>query len=475
MHEKKQHRSARSRFQINPLSVRLLLVMVGLFAFSGTMILMLNLPGYHQQEVEKRMRELTYIAEINVLEDRLGRSLTPIEPGCGIRLTLASGESGWFGDAAAREAIRGEMPLRWRSDFFEQAGLAISGLIGSNQNYSFYQLDARQLAQQGVHSQINNLGELKIILPPDAMTAPLRRYLLQGLALVIGLAILIGIPFAIVIEWLVIFPLRRMVSDMTAFARDPYGNSSSQTVLTHQNIISEARDAFDTMTTATRNELVQRDKLASLGEAVAKINHDMRNVLSSAMLLSDTLEQSKDPRVASAGPVVSQAIQRAVDLCSNMLVYLQQPKPVQTSPVEMAKLISEIQTGIGTTIHYSGPAMLVVDGGEFFRLLHNLVSNAASAGATQIEITVWRAGQLTIIDITDNGPGMTAAARKTLFKPFAGSTRGSSGLGLSIARDIALAHGGDLRLSRSNADGSEFRLRLPVTVLGKEGRRRWWQ
>ena len=57
-----------------------------------------------------------------------------------------------------------------------------------------------------------------------------------------------------------------------------------------------------------------------------KINHDMRNVLATAVLLSDSLENSKDPKVASAGPVVSQAIQRAVDLCSHMLLYLKQPE-----------------------------------------------------------------------------------------------------------------------------------------------------
>ena len=62
---------------------------------------------------------------------------------------------------------------------------------------------------------------------------------------------------------------------------------------------------------------------------------------------------------------------------------------------------------------------------------------------------------------------MDAKARADMFKPFSGSTRGSSGLGLSIARDIAVAHGGDLRLSRSNAIGSEFRIRLPLSIRVK--------
>ena len=112
---------------------------------------------------------------------------------------------------------------------------------------------------------------------------------------------------------------------------------------------------------------------------------------------------------------------------------------------------------------------------RFSGILHNLVGNAKSVGADKVEITVWRAGQLAIIDIADNGPGMDAKARADMFKPFSGSTRGN-GLGLSIARDIAVAHGGDLRLSRSNAIGSKFRIRLPLSIHGGEGRRRrWWQ
>lgn len=464
-----------NRVQINPLSLRLILVMVGLFAVAGSMVLLFNMPGFHQKEVERRMRELVYIAELNAMQEQLGRSLTPIEPGCGVGIELAAGKTQWYGDPEARMAVADDMPQKWQDKAVFQARIAAAGLLGLERRHTYYRVDAAQLADQGVHSRIVHLDDLVMIFPANAMAAPLRDYLLKGLALVIGLAMLIGIPFALIIEWLVIFPLRRLVTDMTTFSRDPYRQGQDDLVLTPHNIISEARDALDTMTTATRNELVQRDKLAALGEAVAKINHDMRNVLSSAVLLSDSLETSEDPKVARAGPVVSQAIQRAVDLCSHMLLYLKQPEIVNPASVAMAPLVEECSTGLGIAITYSGPDDLFVDEAAFFRLLHNLAGNAKSVGADQVEITVWRAGQLAIIDIADNGPGFDKDARKTLFKPFSGSTRGSSGLGLSIARDIALAHGGDLRLSRSNAIGSEFRIRFPISVLGGVGRRRWWQ
>ena len=134
-----------------------------------------------------------------------------------------------------------------------------------------------------VHSRLNKLDRLEMVFPPQAMTTPTHNYLLRGFALVLALAIMIGVPFAIILEWLVIFPLRRMVTDLIAFTRDPYRQGQGEIIPTHHNILNEARQALDTMTTATRNELVQRDNLAALGEAVAKINHDMRNVLATAV------------------------------------------------------------------------------------------------------------------------------------------------------------------------------------------------
>lgn len=140
----------------------------------------------------------------------------------------------------------------------------------------------------------------------------------------------------------------------------------------------------------------------------------------------------------------------------------------------MTKIIEEVSGQLNIRISYEGPDQLVVDSGYFFRLIHNLVNNAQSAGANAISITIWKAGSYAVMDIADNGPGIAAAAKANLFKPFAGSTRGSSGLGLSISRDIANAHGGDLKLTRSNENGSEFRLRLPVEVLGESSLKRFW-
>jgi len=89
-------------------------------------------------------------------------------------------------------------------------------------------------------------------------------------------------------------------------------------------------------------------------------------------------------------------------------------------------------------------------------------------------ISVWRTGRSTVMDISDDGPGLSESARAGLFIPFQSSSRGSTGLGLSIARDIAFAHGGNLKLSRSSEAGTEFLLRLPYHVIHDTIKKRWW-
>ena len=440
--------------RINILSLRLLGVIIVLMILAGLASLSLMIAITHRSAVEDRMREMVYLAQHDLLEK-----------GYGVAFKGINSQSIWYGDKKAMERA----PQAWQRDFPSQLIFATKSLLSTSKSGSVVYAVETNVVVEPVR-----YGALLVAIPADAFSAMLRHYLIMGLLAVLSLAVLIGFPFALVIEWFVVFPLRKMIADMVAFTHDPYAPRALPEEGESGSIITEAETALARMAGVARNELVQRDKLASLGEGIAKINHDMRNVLSSAVLLSDSLEASTDPSVKKAAPIVSQAIERAVLLCGQILTYIKTPEAINCGSINMRQMVTECAEGIGIKITYTGPDELHGDGGHFFRLIHNLASNASGAGADLLEISVWRAGSLVIMDFADNGPGFAEAAREHLFKPFAGSTRGSSGLGLSIARDIAVAHGGDLSLTRSNEYGSEFRVRLPISVLGESSAHRWW-
>ena len=216
------------------------------------------------------------------------------------------------------------------------------------------------------------------------------------------------------------------------------------------------------------------------GGAVTKINHDLRNILSTARLVSDRLLASDDPTVRRNSRALLAAIDRAVELCSATLNFTREGPPVleQTS-FPLAELIEEVALTLPVPaegeppLRNQVPETLIVeaDRSQLFRIFANLTQNAAQAGANRIEITARREGERIVVEVSDNGPGLAPRARDNLFQPFAGSARpGGSGLGLAIVRELVRAHGGNIRLLRSTAEGTVFAVDLPQKT-NKDGQK----
>ena len=106
--------------------------------------------------------------------------------------------------------------------------------------------------------------------------------------------------------------------------------------------------------------------------------------------------------------------------------------------------------------------ILEADRSQIFRVFANLTQNAVQSGATRVEVRAQSESDRIVVEVADNGPGLPPRARDNLFQPFAGSARpGGSGLGLAIVRELVRAHGGNIRLLRSTAEGTVFAVELP--------------
>ena len=205
-----------------------------------------------------------------------------------------------------------------------------------------------------------------------------------------------------------------------------------------REFVAAAR-ALETLQRNTLLALRQRERLADIGEAVAKINHDIRNVLSSATLVADTILASENPRVRRMAPHIVRSLEQSVALCQSMMDYLAETPAAEPVRFAMQELVGEIAESAGIEVRYDGPEEVRLDRTMMSRILLNLARNAANAGAGRISIDIWRAGRLGVIDIADDGLGIT--------------------------RDLAVAQGGALQLTRSTEDGSEFRLQLPMEIF----------
>jgi len=306
----------------------------------------------------------------------------------------------------------------------------------------------------------------------DAMLDFSRRILAVSVAISLIAAILVYVT----LHALLVRPMRRLTAEVVAFRRDPDG-ALPLVPGTRADEIGVAERELAAMQGTVRAALRQRERLATLGTAVAKINHDLRGILSTASLLSERLTESADPEVRRVTPRLVASLDRAVELCSQTLSFTRDGVlPLSPARTDLHRLVEEVGAEVLATARPDGgrveadwvndvPAgtLAQVDAAQLGRALVNLGRNAVQAGADRVRISI-QAGQADRLTLTvaDNGPGLAPRARENLFQPFAGSARaGGVGLGLAIAREVLRAHGGELRLVESDAAGTAFALDIP--------------
>jgi len=285
------------------------------------------------------------------------------------------------------------------------------------------------------------------------------------LSLVISL-ITAGLVFAS-LHWLLVRPLRRLKDNMVAFREEPEDATRVIHPSSRQDEVGQAERELAAMQQGLRGALQQKEHLAALGTAVAKINHDLKGILSRAILVFDRLEESEDPEVRRIAPTLISTIDRAVAMCSQTLNYVGQETPVlNRSKFELEPLLEEIGRveveGAEIAANMPSGMRVEADRDQFYRAISNLVRNAVQAGAQEIAVSSHRYNGVLLIDVSDDGPGLPPRAQENLFKPFKGSTKsGGTGLGLAIARELMRGHGGDLELESTSGTGTTFRITIP--------------
>ena len=312
---------------------------------------------------------------------------------------------------------------------------------------------------------------VEVLLDEAPLRAEMWGFGIRILELSVVISLLAAALVYLSLQWLLVRPMRRLTASMIEFREDPEDASRMIRASRRSDEIGVAERELAVMQETVRRALGQRARLAALGTAVAKINHDLRNILATARLVTDGLTASAAPEVRRILPRLIDAIDRAAALCTRTLDFSRDgAPPLAVSRVRLAPLIDEVGSGLAASEHELAiesaiPADFEVeaDRDQLYRVLSNLARNAVEAGARQLRFAAARENALVAIEIDDDGPGMPPKARENLFRPFFGSARpGGSGLGLAIARELMRAHGGDLALVASTGAGTVFRLTLPA-------------
>jgi signal transduction histidine kinase len=311
---------------------------------------------------------------------------------------------------------------------------------------------------------------------------PLRAAMLDFSRNILVLSLVIsGITASLVyfaLQFFIVRPVRRLTGSIAAFAEEPEDSSRIIAPSDRTDEIGVAERSLAEMEVSLADELRQKRHLAELGLAVSKINHELRNMLTTAQLLTDRLEDVADPTVQRVAPRLVSTLGRAIEFCQATLAYgraaerLPQRRRVTLGPLvaDLADLTA-LAENAGITFRANVPNDLEVDADpdQLSRVLVNVVRNAvqalSQAGAMGTEpcVTVSgkREGREVTIFVSDNGPGVPAQAKPRLFSAFRSSGRaGGAGLGLAISAELVRLHGGTLSLDETPS-GATFRIVIP--------------
>ncbi len=298
---------------------------------------------------------------------------------------------------------------------------------------------------------------------------------------------------------MIVHPIRRLSRGIVEFEKDPENPRQIIATSDRKDEIGDAERALARMEMTLADELRAKKRLAALGLAVSKVNHDLRNMLAAAQLMSDRLTDTTDAKVQRFAPRLIATLGRAIDFCQSTLAYGRATEaPPVLKPVKLRQLVAEtaellglqdsavqdnslqdsslqdssLQTPQTITFENSIPreATLICDPDQMARVLLNLMRNAVQAltqagsetGKPQLSVEPRTGPGFTGFCIVDNGPGVPMRAQAHLFEAFRGSVRaGGTGLGLAIAAELVGLHGGTIALEPSTS-GARFNVTLPL-------------
>jgi signal transduction histidine kinase len=311
-------------------------------------------------------------------------------------------------------------------------------------------------------------------------SGPLRDAMLDYGIRILALSALISgvtaVLLFIAVRRLLVVPIRRVVRHMQAYAEAPEDIRRFITPEARVVELRVAEEALQSLQTQLTGALRQKERLAQLGGAVAKISHDLRNILTTAQLFADRIEGSDDPVVARSAPKLVNSIARAANLCEATLAFGKaEEAPPRLTRLALRPLIEEMAEGerlsepglVSGLIDVPPGLTIRADAEQLHRVLTNLVRNARQAIESMgkpgtIEISAGESDLDWWIRVGDSGPGLPPKARDHLFAAFQGGARqGGTGLGLAISAELVKGHGGRLELLKSDAEGTEFLIRLP--------------
>lgn len=341
-------------------------------------------------------------------------------------------------------------------------------------------LDAKPKVIRVIGDADDTGARIEIVMNSKPLRDAMITYLINVALISLALSVIIGSLIFVTFNRILVRPIRRLTEGMLLFTERPEDPTRIYRKVPGNDELAIASQQLAQMQENLHFALKQRQNLAELGLAVSKINHDMRNILAAAQLMSDRLIDVRDPIVRGFAPRLVRTLDRATSYTEELLAFGQTKERLpKRQELLLFPLVAEIKDvvllGLRNPVQFEiaidDELIINADGEQLFRIIYNLARNSILAmdqDTTELPlgrrllVSAERMRDVVSIVVDDNGPGMPAKAKENLFSAFKGSVRaGGTGLGLVIVRELVLAHGGTIALVEKPGRGTQFRIEIP--------------
>jgi signal transduction histidine kinase len=301
---------------------------------------------------------------------------------------------------------------------------------------------------------------------------------LNELLLALGLtAVLAGSLLVFLISHTFTRPLENLVAGVRALEQGDYAYPLQ---VRGGDEVAEVTGTFDRMRKnlqKTQRELLDAERLATIGRMASSISHDLRHSLAAVMANAEFLCESNLTPVQREDlyAEIRIAVAQMTDLIDSLLEFSRTRESLHPSYGDIRSALDRAVQGVKAhpefqriRIRISGEGSTEgwFDFKKLERAFLNLLLNACEvvpAGSGKIDIELRRKGESLEIRIEDNGPGIADAVRDRLFEPFVSHGKeNGTGMGLTVVQKILQDHGGDVAVEQTSASGTTFRINIPL-------------
>ncbi len=306
---------------------------------------------------------------------------------------------------------------------------------------------------------------------------------LNELLLALGLAaVLAGSLLVFLISHTFTRPLENLVAGVRALEQGDY----AYPLQAHGgDEVAEVTKTFDRMRKnlqKTQRELLDSERLATIGRMASSISHDLRHSLAAVIANAEFLcESNLTPgQREDLYAEIRIAVNQMTELIESLLEFSRTRESLRPTYGDVRSAVDRAVQGVKAhpefqririRISAEGPTEGWFDFKKLERALLNLLLNACEvvpAESGKIDIELKRKGESLEIRIDDNGPGIPEAVRDRLFEPFVSHGKeNGTGMGLTVVQKILQDHGGDVTVERTSASGTTFRVNIPLNPLAE--------